>query len=452
MEGGLIMEKKGNRKVDISEELAMMQGFLESLPHKIFIKDKNLKYLFCNRNYAEDLGIGPEAIKGKADFEFYPRELAEKYRADDQRILDSGKTEEIEEKYVMDDEEYIVETFKTPLLNSKGKVAGILGFFRDITQFKRSEERVARQNATLNAINKIFRESLTCLTEADLGKSFLAAAETVTQSSFGFIGEVNGMGRFDTIALSDPGWKTCVMPKSDATVLIRDMEIRGLWGKVIKDNQSMIANDPSSHPDRVGIPSGHPELKSFLGVPLKRGEKVIGMIALGNKKDGYTRDDKEAIESLSSAMVEILVRKRAENKLSQQAQEILDLSTPVIQVLEGIVVAPLIGLLDSQRTQGFMERFLNGIVEYRSPVALVDITGVPAIDTQTAQHLIEAITAARLLGTRVILTGVRPAIAQTLVHLGIDLSDIDTRASLSGGLRLAMDILGLNIVKKESTK
>jgi anti-anti-sigma regulatory factor len=214
----------------------------------------------------------------------------------------------------------------------------------------------------------------------------------------------------------------------------------------------MIANDPSSHPDRVGTPAGHPELKSFLGVPLKRGEKVIGMIALGNKKDGYTRDDKEAIESLSSAMVEILVRKRAENKLSQQAQEILDLSTPVIQVLEGIVVAPLIGLLDSQRTQGFMERFLNGIVEYRSPVALVDITGVPAIDTQTAQHLIEAITAARLLGTRVILTGVRPAIAQTLVHLGIDLSEIDTRASLSGGLRLAMDILGLNIVKKESPK
>ena len=112
------------------------------------------------------------------------------------------------------------------------------------------------------------------------------------------------------------------------------------------------------------------------------------------------------------------------------------------------MAAPLIGWLDSQRTEQFMERLLHFIVETNSPVALVDITGVPTIDTQTAQHLVETITAVRLLGAQVVLTGVRPALAQTLVHLGIDLSHIVTRSSLSAGLRVALDLLDLQVISK----
>ncbi len=141
-------------------------------------------------------------------------------------------------------------------------------------------------------------------------------------------------------------------------------------------------------------------------------------------------------------------RKRTEEQLQQQAREIMELSTPVMQVWQGVVVAPLIGSLDSQRTQQFMERLLNRIVETNSPMALVDIMGVPTIDTQTAQHLIETISAVRLLGAQVVLTGVRPAIAQTLVHLGIDLSDFSTRSSLAAGLRVALDKLNLQVVPK----
>src|SRR5579859_687088 len=131
-----------------------------------------------------------------------------------------------------------------------------------------------------------------------------------------------------------------------------------------------------------------------------------------------------------------------EEKLKRQAQEILEMATvPVVQVWEGIVLVPLIGMLDSQRTQQLMERLLHRVTETGSPYAVLDITGVPAIDTQTAQHLIETIAAVRLLGAEVILTGVRPVIAQTLVHLGIDLSNVLTRASLASGLRLAMSHL-----------
>ena len=160
------------------------------------------------------------------------------------------------------------------------------------------------------------------------------------------------------------------------------------------------------------------------------------------------RDDEGNLLGFAKMTRDLSDRRLQEQRLRQQSQEILELSTPVIQIWEGIVAVPLIGNLDSQRTQLFMERLLERIVETNSPMALVDIQGVPTIDTQTAQHLIETITAVRLLGAQVILTGVRPVIAQTLVHLGIDLSGITTRSSMAGGLKVAMESLNLEIVSR----
>ncbi len=157
------------------------------------------------------------------------------------------------------------------------------------------------------------------------------------------------------------------------------------------------------------------------------------------------RDSGGKLRGFSKVTRDLSERKQAEERIQQQSREIMELSTPVMQVWEGVVVAPLIGSLDSQRTQQFMERLLERIVETNSPVALVDIMGVPTIDTQTAQHLIETVSAVRLLGAQVVLTGVRPAIAQTLVHLGIDLSGIITRSSLAAGLQVAFDVLNLRV-------
>ena len=138
--------------------------------------------------------------------------------------------------------------------------------------------------------------------------------------------------------------------------------------------------------------------------------------------------------------LERMVEERTQT-IQRQTEEIMELATPALEVMDGVVAIPLIGTLDSRRAQQFMEVLLEEVVETDAAVALVDITGVPTIDTQTAQHLIEAITATRLLGARVVLTGVRPAIAQSLVHLGIDLSDLTTRASLAAGLRAAQEML-----------
>lgn len=290
----------------------------------------------------------------------------------------------------------------------------------------------------LEGINEVFREALACRTVEELALKALNVAERITGSHFGFIGEVNTMGSFDTLALSDPGWGDCRIPKSDAPVMIKDMEIRGLWSLPLQTGNPVIVNDPENHPDAVGVPKGHPPLTAIMSVPLMQGEEPVGVITLGNRPGGYGDVEREGIESMAVAVAETIDKKRTELTLERQTQEMLDVSVPVLSLWEGIVAVPLIGTLDSDRTRMFMDRFLGTIAKTNARISLLDITGVPTVDTQTAQHLIEAVTAAKLLGNRVIMTGIRPSIAQTLVHLGIDISKIHTCASLEAGLRLAL--------------
>ena len=163
------------------------------------------------------------------------------------------------------------------------------------------------------------------------------------------------------------------------------------------------------------------------------------------------RDKKGQLQGFGKITRDMTQVRSNEETLRRQTQEILEMATvPVVQVWEGILLVPIIGTLDSQRTQHLMERLLHRVTETSSPVAILDITGVPTIDSQTAQHLIETVSAVRLLGAEVILTGVRPMIAQTLVHLGIDLANVITRSSLSSGLRMALSLVKLSMAPGES--
>jgi rsbT co-antagonist protein RsbR len=133
--------------------------------------------------------------------------------------------------------------------------------------------------------------------------------------------------------------------------------------------------------------------------------------------------------------------------IARQQQEMLELSTPVVTLWDGIVALPLIGTLDSSRTQVVMESLLQAIVQTNSRFAIIDITGVPTVDTLVAQHLLKTITAARLMGAECILSGIRPQIAQTIVHLGIDLADVVTKARLADALKLALERSGRSVVR-----
>jgi rsbT co-antagonist protein RsbR len=131
-------------------------------------------------------------------------------------------------------------------------------------------------------------------------------------------------------------------------------------------------------------------------------------------------------------------QKSREEVIARQAEDMLELSTPVVKLWEGVLAVPLIGTLDSRRTQVVMEALLQRIVEVGAEVAIIDITGVPTVDTLTAQHLIKTITAARLMGADCIISGIRPQIAQTIVHLGVDLADVVTKASLADAFAHAL--------------
>ncbi|MBA3539068.1 MAG: STAS domain-containing protein [Deltaproteobacteria bacterium] len=134
-----------------------------------------------------------------------------------------------------------------------------------------------------------------------------------------------------------------------------------------------------------------------------------------------------------------------EEIIRRQNEEMLELSTPVIELWTGILALPLIGTLDSARTQIVMETLLQQIVATRSPIAIIDITGVPTVDTLTAQHLLKTVAATRLMGAECIISGIRPQIAQTIVHLGVDLGDVITKASLADAFRVALKKLGQSV-------
>lgn len=138
-------------------------------------------------------------------------------------------------------------------------------------------------------------------------------------------------------------------------------------------------------------------------------------------------------------------QKSREEVIARQQEELLELSTPVVKLWDGVLALPMIGTLDSQRTQVVMESLLQRIVETGSEIAIIDITGVPTVDTLVAQHLLKTVTAIRLMGADAIISGVRPQIAQTIVHLGIDLQGIVTKANLAGALELALKRTGFAV-------
>ena len=197
---------------------------------------------------------------------------------------------------------------------------------RELAERKQVEERVLRKNAILDAINRVLLEALTCESDEEVARTCLDLAEELTGSRFGWIGEVNQAGRLDAIAQSYSGWEACKIPRSEALIMIKDREICGIWGRVLKDEQSQIVNDPGSHADRVGTPEGHPPLTSFLGVPFKHAGKTIGMIAIANKEAGYDTYDQEAIEALSIAFVEALLRKQSEEALKESEEKVRTMS------------------------------------------------------------------------------------------------------------------------------
>jgi rsbT co-antagonist protein RsbR len=152
------------------------------------------------------------------------------------------------------------------------------------------------------------------------------------------------------------------------------------------------------------------------------------------------------IDQLGLYTTEVFQKSR-EEVISRQQQDMLELSTPVVELWQGILALPLIGTLDSSRTQVVMQNLLEAIVAKTASIAIIDITGVPTVDTLVAQHLLKTVAAARLMGAECVISGIRPQIAQTIIHLGVDLGNVATKATLATALQISLRKLGLAVTR-----
>lgn len=169
--------------------------------------------------------------------------------------------------------------------------------------------------------------------------------------------------------------------------------------------------------------------------------------AVGKDSDALANEVWKATELLDALGLHTIktFQKSREEIINRQQREMLELSTPVVKLWDGILALPMIGTLDSARTQVVMESLLQKVVDTGAQIAILDITGVPTVDTLVAQHLLKTVTALRLMGAEAIISGVRPQIAQTIVHLGVDLQGVTTKANLADALALALKRTGTSL-------
>jgi PAS domain S-box-containing protein len=304
----------------------------------IWEADKNGVYTFASGKVKQILGYESAEIIGKTPFDLMPKHEASRVRqlysqlmVDKQPIIDLVNWNLSKNGRLV-----CLQTNAVPILDDDNGLIGYRGMDKDITDRRYAETQILKQNMLLEAINKLLQKAITDESDSELASSCLHLAESLTDSQFGFIGEVNARNRLDTTSLSDPGWEACRIPRSNAPILINNMKIRGLWAEAIKDGKTHLINNPDSHPGKIGVPIGHPEIKNLLVVPLKHADKPTGVLALANKDGGYDRDDQKSVEALATAFVEALDRKRAEEAIKKESAK---LTAIISGIEEGVVYA-----------------------------------------------------------------------------------------------------------------
>jgi PAS domain S-box-containing protein len=295
-------------------------------------KPVDLRFLEVNPSYARLIGkksvnevIGKTTRETIGVLEDYWYQLYD-------GVVRTGKSVHYENYVKALDEHYEVVAWRT----EDNKVA-ILCY--NVTERKKAEEASTRQRLIQDGINTILEAALKS-TREQLGEVCLKVAEEITKSAFGFIGEINPNGLED-IAISNPGWDACkIITEQGHRRPPGNFKIHGIYGRVLSDGRGFYTNDPPHHPDRIGLPKGHPPLQNFLGVPLKDEGKTIGMIAVANHAGGFTDADLAALEALAPTIVEAFARKKTEQALKLSEERARE-SAEELQKLMDIIPAAI---------------------------------------------------------------------------------------------------------------
>ncbi|NJP06704.1 MAG: PAS domain-containing protein [Chloroflexaceae bacterium] len=373
---------------------ALLQSLLDNSPAAIYVKDLHGRFLLVNHYTSALLNTTPDQMQQKLDTELFPEAFAMQWRTNEQQALDAGKPISLEETVTQADGLHTFFSIRIPIYNEDGEAWAIGGISTDITERKRQEEQLMMfqtlvenaldaiqvlraEDAAIIYLNKAHRDMYRC-GDRHIGQSIaVIVAEHEQPRLSGIIEEVNAHGCW-----------------------------QGTMTHVRHDGSTFMASESCfAMYDEQGKP---------------------------NYMVGIVRDISEqvALEQERAALQQQVIE--------TQRHILHELSTPLIPVAEDVLIMPLIGTIDSGRAQQMMETLLEGVASQPVRIAILDITGVVTVDTQVAQTLIQAAQAVKLLGAQVILTGIQPQIAQTLVHLGVDLSHIVTYSSLHTGITYAL--------------
>lgn len=380
----------------LRESQQMLRMIIDNIPQSIFWKNHDLTYLGCNLAFAHSIGCDdPAEVIGKTDFDMPWKPFAEKYRADDRQVMETDTAIYNYEEPFQDKEQIVgwARTSKIPLHDSTtGKVTSLLGIYENITTRKRAEEELRTFKALVdNAPDSIGVSAL---------DGSLIYANPAYQRLTGYGEELLGK-----IVMELHTESTDVL---DAA--FRQMVEQGAW----QGELTLCRQDG----ELIPIQMSSVTITDAEGRPL-----AFGAISRDMREQRRAEQERLALQ---------------EEVIAAQRQALRELSTPLIPLANGIVAMPLIGSIDSARAQEIMETLLQGVADSHATTAIIDITGVPVVDTQVASALIQTAQAVRLLGAQVIVTGIRPEIAQTLVGIGVDLHGIVTHSSLQTGIAYAL--------------
>ena len=289
--------------------------------HEIIYRDNmpvDYRILDINPRYEELTGIKGSDAKGAFASQLYGTGMAP-YLEIYADVAGTGKHVSFETYFPPMKKHFLISVF-SPASHQFATV------FQDITERKKAENAIKRKNEFLEGINHIFETVVTSAGDEEFGEACLEVAEKSTGSAISFIGEIGQDGMLHDIAISNPAWQACSMYDHQGhRKPPGNFHVHGLYGSVLNKGETLLVNDPASHPERIGLPPGHPPLTSFLGVPLKQQDRTIGMVAAGNREGGYGIQEKEALESIAPVICEALARRRAEKalKVSLAEKEIL---------------------------------------------------------------------------------------------------------------------------------
>jgi len=315
-----ITERKKS-EVEIASAKARLEHLLTANPSVIYTREpeEDFRIVFISGNVEAQTGYLPPAFLENPQF------WADHLHPDDSARIKTELAQVLErERGVMEyrflhQKDYYIWVRDELILvrDMAGRLVEIVGCWTDITDRLEAEKLAIRQSAVVRAINQVFADSLTLESLEEVAAASLDVVVKLTGSKFGWIGLLNQAGRMDILAMSGVDWTSSGGSDAEKPKLIKDMAVRGLWGQVIRQETSLMTNDPISHPDNAGVTEGHPSLTSFLGVPLKHGDQTIGLIALANKESGYDLSDVEDMEDLAQALVVAVDKKSADKKLKE---------------------------------------------------------------------------------------------------------------------------------------